>query len=143
MSHIEGRWQAAYRGHEGPDCAKTVDRKVDTERWLTAAEANLLRGTWIDPAEGRTTLEDYAARWLEQMTPTWRATTTSSRCGAPTSRRCAPASTWRPRPPAPISCRPTRRSLAACSTPTSTRLGIHCRRTPADFSRTTEDWHPR
>ncbi|HZU72729.1 MAG TPA: tyrosine-type recombinase/integrase [Acidimicrobiales bacterium] len=78
MSHINrrnGRWQAAYRGPDGRERTKTFDRKVDAERWLTAAQADLLRGTWVDPAEGRTTLEDYAARWLERMTPTWRAAT--------------------------------------------------------------------
>jgi hypothetical protein len=54
VSHINrrnGRWQAAYRGPDGRERTRTFDRKVDAERWLTAAEADLLRGTWVDPAE--------------------------------------------------------------------------------------------
>lgn len=81
MSYVNrrrGRWQAAYRGPDGRERTKTFDRKVDAERWLTNAEADLLRGTWVDPAESRTTLADYSARWLERMTPTWRPATAGS-----------------------------------------------------------------
>lgn len=78
MAHIRktgARWQARYRDPAGREVAKRFDRKVDAERWLTARAAEMLDGSYIDPAASRVTLTAYAAEWLTRMRPTWRATT--------------------------------------------------------------------
>lgn len=78
MAHVQkrnGRWQARFRDNTGREVSRRFERKVDATRWANAQEADLARGIYVDPAAGKTTLADYAATWLERMTPTWRATT--------------------------------------------------------------------
>lgn len=57
------RWQIKYRvdGKERDGGSYAV--KAVAERKLVELEANLLRGIWVDPND-RTTLSEYAARWL-------------------------------------------------------------------------------
>ena len=78
MAHVQkrnGRWQARYRDAAGKEHARRFDRRVDAQRWLDAAQGDLLRGAWVDPSTGKAPLADYAAEWLARMGPTWRATT--------------------------------------------------------------------
>lgn len=78
MAHVQkrnGKWQARYRDQAGREHARRFARKVDAEAWLATTQADVLRGTFIDPAGGKTTLADYSAAWLTRMGPTWRATT--------------------------------------------------------------------
>lgn len=81
MAHVQkrdGRWQARYRGPDGREHTKRFDRKVDAERWLTAEQGKLLRGDWVDPVAGKVALNEYAARWMARMAPTWRASTSAA-----------------------------------------------------------------
>jgi hypothetical protein len=66
MAHIakrNGRWQAAYRTPDKRERTRTFDRRVDAERWLATIQADQLRGTYVDPAEGRRLFRDYAREW--------------------------------------------------------------------------------
>ena len=61
-----GRWQALYY-HEGRlHSAGTFKTKADALVHLSTIDADLHRGAWIDPKAGKTTLDEYAERWLEQ-----------------------------------------------------------------------------
>ncbi len=75
MAHVQkrnGKWQARYRATDGKEHARRFDRKVDAERWLATTQADLARGTYVDPTTRKVTLTDYSAEWLARMTPTWR-----------------------------------------------------------------------
>jgi len=60
-----GRWEASYwhlgRRHTGPT---TFAAKADAQAWLATVEADILRAAWVDPAGGKTTVREYADRWL-------------------------------------------------------------------------------
>ena len=63
-----GRWQARYKGPDGIDrpADRTFASKTDAERWLTLAEAELVRGDWLDPAAGRVPFASYARSWVAE-----------------------------------------------------------------------------
>jgi integrase len=65
------RWYARYRDDENRQRTKTFDRKVDAERFITAVAADLLRGTYIAPDEGRLSFGEYARQWaaIQQHRP--------------------------------------------------------------------------
>ena len=42
--------------------------KADADAWLAAQATDVGRGVWVDPRRGRTTLGEYAQRWLAQRT---------------------------------------------------------------------------
>ena len=60
-----GRWKGTYRGGDGRERSKTFDRKVDADAFWQTAEADKLRGQWVDPRLGRQTFGDYAEGWRE------------------------------------------------------------------------------
>ena len=71
MGHIEKRarqhgtvWRARYRGPDGRERSRSFPRKLDAERFLAATETAINRGDWIDPDLGRTTIAQWAPRWL-------------------------------------------------------------------------------
>jgi integrase len=68
-------WQARYTAPDGAERTKRFDRKVDAERWLDTNGADMVRGSWIDPAAGQMTLRRYASEWLEgrMLRPTTRS----------------------------------------------------------------------
>src|SRR5512132_2114240 len=57
------RWRVRYRDPAGRERAKSFARKRDAERFLQHAEADKLRGHWVDPRQGRTTVGELAERW--------------------------------------------------------------------------------
>ena len=61
------RYRARYRGPDGKERSRTFDRKVDADRFISVAEADKARGSWIDPALGRTTVEAWASQWLGSL----------------------------------------------------------------------------
>jgi integrase len=65
---IGRRWRVRYAGPDGRERSKSFDRKVDADRFRAQAEADVQRGTWIDPAAGKITLRRYAADWLKAQT---------------------------------------------------------------------------
>jgi len=60
-----GRFQARYRVdgvlHTAPT---TFATKRDADTFLAEVRTMLERGTWVNPAAGKMTLEEYATRWL-------------------------------------------------------------------------------
>ena len=61
-----GRWQALYYYEGRLRSAGTFRTKADALVYLSTIDADLHRGAWIDPKAGKTTLDEYAERWLEQ-----------------------------------------------------------------------------
>jgi integrase len=63
-----GRFRARYPGPDGllRPAPNTFLTRTDAERWLSVVEADLLRGTWIDPAAGRVAVRKYAERWIAE-----------------------------------------------------------------------------
>lgn len=66
MASIEkrnGKWRARWRTPGGDSRSATFTRKVEAERHLVAVEAAKLRGSYIDPSAGRTTVGEYWQQW--------------------------------------------------------------------------------
>jgi integrase len=63
--HGEGRlrWRVRYRDPTGRERAKSFARKQDAVRFLQHAEADKLRGLWVDPQQGRRTVGELGERW--------------------------------------------------------------------------------
>ncbi len=57
------RWRARYRDPAGKERSRTFTRRVDAERFLTTVEGDKLRGTWTDPASGKTTVAEWSRAW--------------------------------------------------------------------------------
>lgn len=62
-----GRWQASY-WHEGRRlvASRTFTSKATANAYLAAVEADIRRGSWVDPRAGQETFQIYANDWLEQ-----------------------------------------------------------------------------
>lgn len=82
MAHIEDRWQdrdknrtgrwgtgkryrARYADAAGRERSRSFTRKGDAETFLANVQADLLKGSYVDPDAGRVTLREYAGRWLD------------------------------------------------------------------------------
>jgi integrase len=64
------RYKVRYVDHSGRERSKSFpDRqKKQADDYLNEIEGELRRGTYIDPAAGKVTFEDYATRWLGSQT---------------------------------------------------------------------------
>src|ERR1700683_1242194 len=85
VSHVEDRWRSARTGKptaragtgrrcryrwtapDGTEHSLSFERKADAENCRTRVEADLLRGTYLDPDAGKITLGAYAAQWLARQ----------------------------------------------------------------------------
>jgi integrase len=66
-----GRWQARYRVDNTCRAAPATCRtKRDAEAFLAATRADIERGTWLPPEQGRIPLRQYVDKWLEQRRAT-------------------------------------------------------------------------
>jgi integrase len=61
------RWRARYRDAEGRQRSRSFARKPDAHRFLTLVQADLLRGSYVDPGRSRTALSVYADLWLGSL----------------------------------------------------------------------------
>ncbi len=68
-------WRAMWRDQEGRQRSKSFARKSDAQKHLATVEADMLRGTYIDPRAGQITLEEYAKHWMAEQE--WRTSTRS------------------------------------------------------------------
>jgi len=59
-----GRWRARYRDQTGREHARHFERKVDAQRWLDTITASLVRGDYVNPADSRMTVGEWADKWL-------------------------------------------------------------------------------
>jgi integrase len=74
-----GRWQASYQAPDGSrrTAPATFATKTDADRWVSAVETDMLRGTWVDDAAAKVAFGDYAKDWLAshpRIGPRWRET---------------------------------------------------------------------
>lgn len=74
-----GRYQASFIGPSGTrqTAPSTFRTKTDADRWLSAVEADLSRGAWLDEDLGRRSFGIYARAWLRdhpKMGPRYRET---------------------------------------------------------------------
>ena len=61
-----GRYQASYwRLAMRLVADDTFTTKGEAQAWLSTVETDIQRGAWVDPAGGKITIADLAARWLE------------------------------------------------------------------------------
>jgi len=63
-----GRYQVRYPGPDGVlrPGETTFERKRDAELWLSAKEAEIARGDWLDPKAGRVGLQEYGEAWIRE-----------------------------------------------------------------------------
>jgi integrase len=63
-----GRWQARYAGPDGIDrpAPETFASKNDAEIWLTVTEAEIRKGDWTNPDDGKVALATYAQTWISE-----------------------------------------------------------------------------
>jgi integrase len=76
VSHIEDRrkrpgdrarlrWRVRYLDPDGRERSRSFARKLDAENFRAQADADILRGTYLDPDAGRMTLRAYAGEWAK------------------------------------------------------------------------------
>ena len=59
--HGQGkRWMAVWTGPDRTGNSRAFARKVDTKRFVAAMEADMLRGTYVDPRRGAIRVRDYS-----------------------------------------------------------------------------------
>ena len=63
-----GRYQARYPGPDAVDrpAPETFADRRGAEAWLTLKEAEILKGDWINPDDGKVSLAEYALTWIEE-----------------------------------------------------------------------------
>lgn len=67
--HGKGRrWRARWLEPDGHERSRSFDRRADADRHIKAVEGDKLRGTYVSPAAGRVTFEQYAKDWLAAQT---------------------------------------------------------------------------
>jgi len=64
-------WQARWRDPSGAQRKRSFPRRTDAERFMATVRADVLRGTYIAPDEGRVTFGEYAEQWarIQQHRP--------------------------------------------------------------------------
>ena len=60
MAHIRrhpvsGRWQVRYRDPDSRERSRTFTRRVDADRFAATVTADVVRGEYIDPRQGKVT----------------------------------------------------------------------------------------
>jgi integrase len=64
--HGKGRrWRVRYLDPDGRERGRSFDRRVDADRFRTQVDADVLRGTYLDPDAGKVTLRRYAEGWAK------------------------------------------------------------------------------
>ena len=58
-----GRWKGTYRTPDGRERSRSFARKIDADTFWRNAEADKVRGEWIDPRLGRQTFGEFAEVW--------------------------------------------------------------------------------
>ncbi|MFH9767517.1 tyrosine-type recombinase/integrase [Streptomyces microflavus] len=64
------RYRARYIGPDGTEKSKSFPDKQKrlAEAWLTQLAADMARGQYVDPSEGRVTFQQFATTWLASQT---------------------------------------------------------------------------
>ena len=90
----DGRYRARWREYPGgPQRTKHFHRKQDAQRFLDGVQGDLLRGLYVDPANGRMLFLDYAEEWrAAQM----HRASTAAQCESYLRKHAYPALGHRP-----------------------------------------------
>ncbi|MER6222515.1 tyrosine-type recombinase/integrase [Streptomyces sp900105755] len=67
-----GRWQARYRDPATGllrSAPHTFETKTDADLWLTTTEAEIIKGTFLDPTAGKITVAEWGKRWFDSASP--------------------------------------------------------------------------
>ncbi|MFJ4790569.1 tyrosine-type recombinase/integrase [Streptomyces sp. NPDC088794] len=64
------RYRARYVGPDGTEKSKSFrdGQKRIAEKWLSGIEADMTRGLYVDPSEGKVTFKGFATQWLASQT---------------------------------------------------------------------------
>ena len=62
------RWRVRYADPDGREHNQSFDRKVNADGFRIKVEADVQRGTYVDPAAAKITLRRYADSWLQAQT---------------------------------------------------------------------------
>ncbi|MFJ3962028.1 tyrosine-type recombinase/integrase [Streptomyces sp. NPDC090036] len=75
-----GRYQVRYPGPDGVlrPADRTFATVTDADLWLSRKRIEIEDGQWLDPAEGKTTVRDWGARWLAAVSPQLKHKTQAS-----------------------------------------------------------------
>src|SRR4051794_4284021 len=71
----DSSWRARYRDPDGKEHAHHAPTRAAAQQWLDQETASIVRGDYVDPKGGRSTLKDFSDVWLTRMRPSWRAST--------------------------------------------------------------------
>ena len=78
------RWAARWRDANGKQCMRSFERKLDAANFLTGLRADMMRGSYIDPRQGKITLRSYAEqRWLPSPNGKSTSSPTAPSAGPP------------------------------------------------------------
>jgi len=58
------KWQVRYVDPTGRERSKTFRRRVDADKFLIQIEAQKQQGSWVNPDQSATRLEDWAQHWM-------------------------------------------------------------------------------
>jgi integrase len=71
---VSDNWNVRYRDPSGKQRSKTFKRQVDARAFASDVDADMRRGTYIDPQAGEVTFGRYADRWIATRTDKARTT---------------------------------------------------------------------
>src|SRR5579862_9532846 len=61
-----GRWRATYLRNAVEHVAPcTFTNQSEARNWLTTIRADMIRGIWVNPSEGRYSVEEIGTKWLK------------------------------------------------------------------------------
>lgn len=60
----DGKWRARWTDPSGKERAKHFTRKIDAQRFLSLTESDVLKGTYLDPRSGQTTVGELGQQLL-------------------------------------------------------------------------------
>ena len=63
-----GTWRVRYRDPSGIERAKHFERKLDAERFRATIQADIVRGTYLDPDAGKVLFSEFSKQWLAGQT---------------------------------------------------------------------------
>jgi integrase len=64
----DGKWRVRYRDPAGSEHSKHFDRKIDAERFRATIQADVLRGSYVDPDAGKVLFSAFSKKWLASQT---------------------------------------------------------------------------
>ena len=70
----EARWEARYRDPSGRQRTRTFATQADAKAFLSTAEADVIRGFWLDPTGSRRRFDEWTEEWWNTTTNLRRST---------------------------------------------------------------------